>query len=162
MFPQCEYRISYPNKTETFTHYSNLHLLQYISDFDTIGGKVRYFRKCQNMLQETLAIKADIDVCTIKRLENNQVVPTLETCKKISVALNIPTDFIYDDYLKFIDSDYSLFLKNLRKQLNLTQPQLAKELGLTKKTISFWERKVAFPSPQNYKLLCEYIIKGSP
>lgn len=114
------------------------------------------------MLQEELATTAGIDVCTIKRLENNYVLPTLETCKKISAALNIPTDLIYNDYLSFIDSDYSTFLKTLRKKLNLTQPQLANALGLTKKTISFWERKVAFPSPENYKLLREYITKGSP
>ncbi len=48
MFPQCEYRISYPNKLETFSHHSKLNLLKTISDFDTIGGKVRYFRKAKN------------------------------------------------------------------------------------------------------------------
>lgn len=103
----------------------------------------------------------NMDVCTIKRLENNKATPSFETCKKISEALNIPIDFIYDDYLSFVHGDYPKFFKNLRKQLNLTQAQLANVLGLNRKTISRWEKKTNFPSLEHYKLLCEYTTKNN-
>ena len=37
-------------------------------------------------------------------------------------------------------------LKELRKKAGLSQPQLAKEIGLTKQTVSLWERGVRRPS----------------
>lgn len=136
-------------------------MLKTISDFDSIGGKIRYFRKAKNLLQEDLATMINLDVSTIKRLENNKATPSFETCKKISTALNMPIDFIYDDYLSFVHSDYPKFFKNIRKQLNLTQAQLADVLGLNRKTISRWEKKINFPSLEHYKVLCEYITKNN-
>lgn len=160
MFPQREHRKYYPNKTETFTHCSNLDLLKTTSDLETIGGKLKYFRKSKGLLQEDLANLANIHVCTIKRLENNYILPNLETCHKLASALNIPANLIYNEYLSFIDRDYSTFLKQLRKTLKLTQPQLANKLGVTKKTISSWERRASFPSQENYKLLMSLSQKG--
>ena len=58
-------------------------------------------------------------------------------------------------------SDYPKFFKNIRKQLNLTQTQLADVLGLSRKTISRWEKKINFPSLEHYKVICEYTTKNN-
>ena len=44
------------------------------------------------------------------------------------------------DNLKFGD-----FIKELRKEKNITQKQLAEKIGLTDKAISKWERGLSFP-----------------
>ncbi len=143
----------------TFSHTDNMNLLEAAADHLSIGGKVRYYRKYRKLKQEELSKITSIDVCTIKRIESNKSNPTIETCKKIAKALNIPPSFIYDEYLAFIDSNYPSFLKNIRKKLSLTQDQFAEYMGVSKKTISFWERKASYPKHENYTRLQEYLSK---
>jgi DNA-binding XRE family transcriptional regulator len=42
----------------------------------------------RKLKQEELAALAGINVCTIKKIEHNQVSPARDTCKKIVDALN--------------------------------------------------------------------------
>lgn len=44
---------------------------------------------------------------------------------------------------------FSSNLKTLRKEKNLTQPQLAKELNVSKGMISFWENGIYEPTATN-------------
>lgn len=155
------YRKCYPNITETFEYNEQLNLLYEISDLTSIGGKLKYYRLKANLLQEDLATLSGIHVCTIKRFENNQVLPELETCRKLGEAIGINPSLLYDEYLSFIDSDYSTIIKRLRKEFNLTQDTFAQMLGISKKTLSFWERAAAYPSKASYETLSKY-IKMSP
>lgn len=43
--------------------------------------------------------------------------------------------------------DFGLRLKTLRKQVGLTQQQLATQLGITKSVVSFYELQERSPSP---------------
>lgn len=131
------------------------------SDLTTLGGKLKYYRQKANMLQKDLASISDINVCTIKRFENNYTIPELETCNKLATALKITPSLLYDDYLSFIASNYSFKIKSIRKKLNLKQDDFAEILGISKKTLSCWERSISYPSKSSYETLSKY-IKMSP
>ena len=47
-------------------------------------------------------------------------------------------------------------LKNLRKEKGLSQPQLAKEIGVSKGMISFWENGINEPTITYLIRLCNY------
>ena len=160
MFPLGVHSKCYPNITETF-EYNEQFDLPTESDLTTIGGKLKYYRLKANLLQKDLAIISGIHVCTIKRFENNQIIPELETCDKLAAALKIHTSLLYDDYLAFISSNYSSKIKSIRNTLNLKQDAFAKILGVSKKTLSCWERSANYPSKASYETLSKY-IKMSP
>ena len=71
--------------------------------------------------------------------ENNQTEPLLEDLKKIATALGIEADKLYDDYYRFLDYPYGKKIKEIRKEHNLYQRQLAKMLGADCRTIERWE-----------------------
>ena len=50
---------------------------------------------------------------------------------------------------------FSINLKKLREQANLTQEELASKTGLSKSTISMYERGERFPSEQILELLAD-------
>ena len=54
------------------------------------------------------------------------------------------------DNLKF-----GSFIKELRKEKNMTQKELAEKIGLTDKAISKWERGLSFPDITMLNLLAE-------
>lgn len=47
-------------------------------------------------------------------------------------------------------------LKNLRKQHNISQNALAKQMELTRATINAWEMGISFPNAQSLILLSDY------
>ena len=49
------------------------------------------------------------------------------------------------------------FMKACRKQKNLTQEQLAEQLGVSYKTISKWENGRSLPNPSLYQPLCQIL-----
>lgn len=46
-------------------------------------------------------------------------------------------------------------IKNKRKELNLTQEYLAKELNISRQAISKWEKEMSYPSMENLVKLSE-------
>ncbi|WP_317922511.1 helix-turn-helix domain-containing protein [Tepidimicrobium xylanilyticum] len=96
--------MSNSNITETFHHSQNL--LKSTSDLSTIGFRIKYYRLLNNMKQEELAVKAGLDRATIIRYENNLVEHSINIIDKISHALGVNPTIIYDDYFRFISSDY--------------------------------------------------------
>lgn len=146
---------------EIFEHSKKVKLTDLILEQNTTINKLKFYRLKAHMTQEELAKASGISVCTIKRFENNKSTLDINTCKKIAEPLNIDADLLYDDYLKFITSEYSGFIKSYRKNTNITQQQLADMLNTSKKTISCWERKVQYPSKQMYEHIKQLINKNS-
>lgn len=61
--------------------------------------------------------------------------------------------------------DFSAKLKNLRRQNNITQEQLAKRIGLTKSVISAYETGIRMPSYDSllaisriFKVSCDFLL----
>ena len=101
-------------------------------NYESIGSRIRLYRKNQGLTVDELTKASDISRYSIMRYENNQVTCTQGTCKKIAFGLKID-HLIVDDYLNFISSDYGQAIRLLRKQLSLNQTQFAKLLETTKK-----------------------------
>ncbi|WP_141131273.1 helix-turn-helix domain-containing protein [Anaerovirgula multivorans] len=129
-------------------------------DSSTVGGKIKYYRLLNGLLQEDLCFKSGLNRTTIIRYENDQVIHSLEICNKIAEALEIDPFLLYDEYLAFIASDYGLKIRRFRNKNNLTQIDLGQALGVHKKTISRWEKEKIYPTRENYLIFKEY-IKGS-
>lgn len=49
-----------------------------------------------------------------------------------------------------------LRIKELRKESNLTQKALAKEIGVSQKAIDYWEREINEPKASYIVSLCDY------
>jgi len=151
MFPLCVYSISNSNITETFIH--NQNFIKATADLSTIGSRIRYYRLLNNLTQEQLAIKSGLDRATIIRYENNQVDPSIDILNQIAAVLGIIPSIIYDDYLKFINSNYGRAIKKIRMKLKLSQKSLGKLLGVHRKTISKWESEKSYPTRENFMKL---------
>ena len=53
--------------------------------------------------------------------------------------MKVNPDLIYDDYFRFINSDYASWIKSFRYSKKLTQKQLSELLQVHIKTIMRWE-----------------------
>lgn len=136
-------------------------MLKAISDYSTVGSRIKYYRLFNKLTQEDLAIKCGLDRCTINRYENNLVDHSLDIINQISKSLKIKPSIIYDNYLEFISDDYNNKIKLLRKNLKLTQKDLANILKVHRKTIASWEKQVSYPTRHNYMKIIEYNLCNS-
>ncbi|WP_132242899.1 helix-turn-helix transcriptional regulator [Marinisporobacter balticus] len=128
-----------------------------MSDLNSIGGRIKYYRLVHGFSQEKISTKATIDVCTLKRYENNQVIHSLDICNKIATVLNIDPFLIYDDYLSFIACDYGNKIKIARNKMKLTQKDLGDLLSVHRKTVTRWEKEITFPLREHFKKFKKYL-----
>lgn len=56
---------------------------------ETLGGKIKYYRKQKGYSQEKLAQEAEISKMSIRRYESGERQPGVETLKKIATALDV-------------------------------------------------------------------------
>ncbi|WP_429080698.1 helix-turn-helix domain-containing protein [Brassicibacter mesophilus] len=82
---------------------------------------MRFYRLPRGLLQEEVAAITGIDICTVKKYENNHRLHFLGICNKIVKALKVDPSLLYDDYLSFFVSDYGYKIRNIRKKLTLNQ-----------------------------------------
>lgn len=54
-----------------------------------------------------------------------------------------------------VPNDGRIQLKSARDNMDLSQEDVAKMLGVTAKTIGCWERYETFPDVQTFKKMCE-------
>lgn len=64
--------------------------------FQHVGKKIRFYRKARNLTQEQLAEFIPIDQSHLVRIERGTVNITLETIEKISKALNIQPNQLFE------------------------------------------------------------------
>ena len=126
---------------------------------ESVGGKIRYYRKKKHLKQIDLAALLNLNVCTIKRLESNQSLPSESLCRKIVIVLEVSFGEICGDYNNFLNSQFRQVLKNYRKENKLTLYQIGEILSVYKKTVSAWERGISKPQKRNYKAIQEFLDK---
>lgn len=64
---------------------------------------------------------------------------------RISKVLEIDPIKISDEYLKFIQYPYSKRIKEVRKQLGISQMELGKRMGVYTRAINTWEKEREAP-----------------
>ncbi len=60
--------------------------------------------------------------------------------KQICEYLHVNKEIIYDDYLRFLDSDFATTLLSARKQLGFTQKEMAEQIGVNRSVYRDWEK----------------------
>lgn len=122
---------------------------------NTLGEQLQRKRMGLGLLQWELADKLGVSRYTIMRMENNR-----------DVSLDIKIDIIKrlslepeDDYIRFLCNDFGAFIKKERIRLGMTQKELARNLGVTRKTIRYLENKYSYPLYKNYVCLIEILRK---
>lgn len=64
----------------------------------------------------------------------------LEKVRKICEYLHVSEEEVLDDYLRFLDSDFSAALLSTRKRLGYTQKKMAERIGVNRSVYRDWEK----------------------
>jgi DNA-binding transcriptional regulator YiaG len=67
--------------------------------------------------------------------------------------------FLEENLMKLIDPDYPSLVKEVRRQLALSQEDLARELGVSYATVNRWENALSKPSKLARAQLDAFCIK---
>ncbi|MGN0613133.1 MAG: helix-turn-helix domain-containing protein [Porcipelethomonas sp.] len=107
-----------------------------------VGERIRYFRTCQGLSQEKLALSAGINPAFLGHLERGLKSPTMTTLDKIIEALNITYSEFFDDSIDiqntegrqlYIDIINSCVKRLSENQLKTVADIMLKILELTEK-----------------------------
>lgn len=108
------------------------------------------------MSQSQLAKAAGTDKSEITRLESNRDPLTLSMAIRISKVLEIDPIQISDEYLKFIQYPYSKRIKEVRKQLGISQMELGKRMGVYTRAINTWENEREAPRRYTFPKIVKF------
>ncbi|MFQ6041713.1 MAG: sigma-70 family RNA polymerase sigma factor [Candidatus Poribacteria bacterium] len=114
------------------------------------GGYIRQRREALGLYQHELADKIGVHVSTVRLWEANREKPNFENFNKLLDLFNGHQQQIRRRVNGRITGAY---IKKQREIYGLTQKDLADRLGLTKETISSWERNVYAPDLRNQQRL---------
>ena len=108
-------------------------------DETTVGNRIEKQRMIRNLSQMDLADVIGVSRSTIEDYESSMTYPSPKISLKIFQVLRKPLEYFYNDYYRFIFSDYKLTIKNWRLQNNLTLWQAGKLTGIEYRIIRNWE-----------------------
>lgn len=130
-----------------------------------IGEKIKEYRKKRDLSQRDFAKLLKVANGTISLWENNLRVPDLDTIKDISAVLEVPIHELLglENTAKNQEipevSTSSLKhnqIKELRKEKNITQNQLATAIGVSRSSVAMWETNNTQPDFDLIKKLADY------
>jgi Predicted transcriptional regulators len=124
---------------------------------ETLGEKIKYYRKLKGYSQEKLAEKTNLSKMSIRRYESGERQPGLDALKKIASALECQVSDI--DKSLYISRRIPYFangLKELRTERSLTQKELAKELHVKEQNIVDWENEEREPYFHAVERIADY------
>ncbi len=120
-----------------------------------------YYRKFRGLLGKELAALIGVSHATIVNYENLKSPFDYNNAIKIAEVLQIDKGLLFDDFNRFIDYPYHQKLKEIRKELNMTQIEFAAFSGINRSTLSAWEQGTWIPTRENYILLAEAFKRAS-
>lgn len=77
------------------------------------GTKIKQIRKSKKLTQRQLADKIDVTAATITKYENNQLSISIDTLRKIAIALDVSLISLLDDPSEIIDKS-GVFIGSLK------------------------------------------------
>lgn len=129
---------------------------------NTAGQILRYYRNLKGYSTRELADKVGIVPATLTLYENDKHPIKHKIAVLLATELDIDRKLLLDDYTAFVDYPCSIRLQEVRKQLNMTQIELAEKIGVASTAYSGWERAVRTPRRKEYEnivaVLNEYNI----
>ena len=103
----------------------------------SIGSRLKEARKQKKFTQEELAARIGITKGAIANYENQVSTPKIEILFKLIQELGVDTNYIYQDYIKFKDSDDS---KDTDRSANLMSVQEALHLKKYRQLNIVWRK----------------------
>lgn len=124
---------------------------------DSIGSKLKYYRKMNNLTQDELAAIVGYSSGTaIKHIEVSNKYPHRDVSIKLAKYFNLDTKYFFDNYYEETDNIANL-LKEYRKENDMTIKDLADKLNVAANTVGQWELKNTYPSRKIYKKIIAII-----
>lgn len=139
-----------------------IHLtLDYQSDKDyhTAGEYLRYHRQFQGKTTREVAESVGIVPATLVLYENDTHPIKYNTAVSLAKELNIDLRRLLDPYTSFVDYPCGELLRKVRRDLSLSQAEIAKDIGVSQTAYSGWERGVRVPRRQEYKNIVSSLQK---
>lgn len=123
----------------------------------SIGANIKKYRLEHGWTQTELGKKLGISCKTVSAYESDTQNPKPQTIRKFADALGIRVETLLDDNSNTDDSPQSIgeFIKLKRKQLNLTQKDLAARLGVSDAMVSAYETGKRNPKPTTIRKIAE-------
>lgn len=123
----------------------------------SIGANIKKYRLEHGWTQTELGKKLGISCKTVSAYESDTQNPKPQTIRKFADALGIRVEALLDDNSNTDDSPQSIgeFIKLKRKQLNLTQKDLAARLGVSDAMVSAYETGKRNPKPTTIRKIAE-------
>lgn len=116
------------------------------------GELIRRARKLNKLTQAELAERLDVGQSLIAHWETGRQSPPADRRKKLEHVLGISKDTQAGDLEDITDpSEFGLWVERNREKQGLSVPKLAKEAGVTSKTIYDIERGI-ITNPQKKRL----------
>ena len=164
---QIPYRITNTNLNHTGVYvYAKgkimIHLsLDYKDDTECLrlGEYLHYHRTFQGLSTRELAEKVGVVRATITLYENGKHPIKYGTAVTLAEVLGIDRKRLLDEYTSFVDYPCSTILQKMRKDLSLTQEQIADEIGVAQNTYSSWEKGTRTPRRQEYERIIHVLKK---
>lgn len=117
----------------------------------TPGEYLRYHRTLQGKSTREVAESVGIVPATLVLYENDKHPIKYNIAVSLAKELNIDLNRLLDSYTSFVDYPCGEFLKRVRKDLSLSQAEIAKDIGVSQTSYSGWERGVKNPRRQEYQ-----------
>jgi len=112
---------------------------------------LRYYRTFQGLSTRELAEKIGIVPATLVLYENDKHPIKYNTAVALAKELNIERKKLLDEYTSFLDYPCKELFQKIRKDLSMTQEQIACEIGVSQNAYSAWECGSRMPRRQEYK-----------
>jgi transcriptional regulator with XRE-family HTH domain len=120
-----------------------------------IHEKIRIYRLRKGLHQDELAEKVGISRHAVMDYERGTSEPPLEMLNKIAAVCGAEAGKLYDGYYAFLAHPYSVKLKEIRKDNNLLQRDLAAMLGIGVSAVADWEQGKTIIKRKTWERLME-------
>ncbi len=110
-------------------------------DIKTVADKLRYYRYKKGLYQSDVAAYIGVDRGTYKDYEavGRDYYPA-DMMVKTAELFEVDVYELLDDYNRFLYDGQGKYIKELRNQLNITQKELAKMMGVELGKVKRWEQ----------------------
>ena len=106
----------------------------------TVSDKLRYYRYEKGLMQKDVADLAGISRSTYLRYEEGgRDSYSLDIIKRIADVFSVPATELLDDYNLFLFNGQGRQIIEFREMKNMTQAELAEELGINTRILKKWE-----------------------
>lgn len=120
----------------------------------TVSDKLRYYRHKKGLYQIDVADYLKIKRSSYSAYEKNQKdYYSPEIMDKIAELLEVDVYNLLDDYNIFMYNGQGMYIKNLRNELNISQKELAKMMGVELCKVVRWESESVRMNKHTWEML---------